>query len=251
VELAEYDKLDTVEDCMWWFAALHRNLLTAARRLRLETRKLPMLDAGCGTGGFLVRLGEEYPDRPLLGLDLNVRACSRAAVKSRQPICAGSANDLPFADGSIAVIFTADLLCHERVDEVRTLRQFHRCLVEHGFLILNLPAYPWLLSRHDAAVHNARRYTASGLRRLLHAAGFHPIFISYWNAILFPLIAFIRKLFPRDPGAGSDVRPYPYVIDAFCRGVTAFETMLLWRGVILPFGGSVLAVAAKGGACDE
>lgn len=251
MEPTEYDKLDSLEDRMWWFAALHRNLLMLTGRLPLEATSSPMLDAGCGTGGFLVRLGEKYRDRPVFGLDLNFRACSRAAVKSRLPVCAGSANDLPFADGCIAVIFTADLLCHQAVDEVRALRQFHRCLAEGGCLIVNLPAYTWLLSRHDAAVHNVRRYTASGLRGLLHATGFDLVFISYWNAVLFPWMAFIRKLFRGNPDAGSDVRSYPTAVDALCRAVTAFETALLSRGLRFPFGGSVVAIAAKRGVSNE
>jgi SAM-dependent methyltransferase len=188
VDRSEYDKLDRVEDRMWWFAALHRNLLMLARRLPLDA-DLPILDAGCGTGGFLARLTGGYRERTLVGLDFDLQASTRAAVKSAQPVCAGSVNDLPFADGVLAAIFSADVLCHEGVDEYRVLRQFHRCLAENGWLILNLPAYRWMLSRHDVAVRNVRRYTATGLRGLLRSAGFHPVYMSYWNAMLFPIMA--------------------------------------------------------------
>jgi SAM-dependent methyltransferase len=248
MEPEEYDKLDCLEDRMWWFGALHRNLLVLASRVPLQVASLPILDAGCGTGGFLVALAEKYRDKALFGLDADLRACSRAAVKSRRPICAASVNDLPFPDNSIAAIFTADVLCHEGVDENRALQQFHRCLAEGGYLIVNLPAYRWLLSRHDVAVHNVRRYTGSGLCRLLRSAGFRPIYVSYWNAVLLPLMATARKLLPGDPGEGSDVRPYPAAIEALGRAATWFETALLGRGLRLPFGGSVLAIAAKRGA---
>ena len=53
---SEFDKLDRVEDRMWWFAAMHANLLMAAQRSVLDKLDLPILDAGCGTGGFLSRL---------------------------------------------------------------------------------------------------------------------------------------------------------------------------------------------------
>jgi SAM-dependent methyltransferase len=251
MERAEYRSLDTLEDRMWWFIALHRNLLMLARRISVETSSLPILDAGCGTGGFLVRLGEMYRGRQLLGLDLDFEACRLAANKSDRPVCAGSVNDLPFADCSIAMIFAADVLCHRAVDESRALQQFHRCLADDSCLILNLPAYRWLLSRHDAAVHNMRRYTASGLRRLLSAAGFRPIYVSYWNTVLFPLMATFRKLFPGDLNAGSDVKPYPAAVDGLCRVATGFETALLRRDLRLPFGGSVLAIAAKRGTSHE
>ncbi len=247
---SEYDKLDRIEDQMWWFAALHENLLRAAQRPALDKLDLPILDAGCGTGGFLSRLAVKYRGKPVIGLDLDLQACTRAAIKTSRPVCAGSINDLPFANAAFAAIFSADVLCHEGVDERRALRQFHRCLTQNGWLILNLPAYRWMLSRHDAAVSNIRRYTATGLRRLLKAVGFRPVHISYWNAVLFPLMAVARKLAPQDHGV-SDVRIYPRSVEMLCRAATTVETTLLRRGARLPFGGSVLAVAEKGGNdCD-
>ncbi|TMJ58009.1 MAG: class I SAM-dependent methyltransferase [Alphaproteobacteria bacterium] len=110
---------------MWWFAANHRNLLMLFQhRVSLEVGNRPILDAGCGTGGFLARLASRYPDHPLLGLDVDQRACKRAATKSARPVCAGSVDALPFPDGVFAVIFSADVLCHRNVDEQGALRQF-------------------------------------------------------------------------------------------------------------------------------
>jgi SAM-dependent methyltransferase len=247
VKPSEYDKLDRIEDRMWWFAAMHANLLAAARRSAIDRLDLPILDAGCGTGGFLSRLAAEYYGRPVIGLDLDLRACTRAVIKSARPVYVGSVNDLPFANDALAAIFSADVLCHDGVDDSRALRQFYRCLSQNGRLILNLPAYRWMLSRHDSAVSNVRRYTATGLRRLLKAVGFRPVYISYWNALLFPLMVIARKLVPRDHGVVSDVKLYPHSVEMLCRAATALEAALLRRGVRLPFGGSILAVAVKGG----
>jgi SAM-dependent methyltransferase len=247
VKPSEYDKLDRIEDRMWWFAALHANLLVAAQRSTIDRLDLPFLDAGCGTGGFLSLLAAKYSGRPVIGLDLDLRACTRAVIKSARPVCAGSINDLPFANDALAAIFSADVLCHEGVDESRALRQFHRCLSQNGWLILNLPAYRWMLSRHDAAVSNVRRYTATGLRRLLKAVGFSPVYISYWNTLLLPLMVIARKLVPQDHGVVSDVKLYPPSVETLCRAATAIETAILRRGFRLPFGGSILAIAVKGG----
>jgi SAM-dependent methyltransferase len=247
VDRAEYENLDRVEDRMWWFAALHRNLLMAARRLPLQGMDLPILDAGCGTGRFLACLAGTYGDRTIFGLDLDPRACARAAIKSSRPVCAGTLNDLPFADGALAAIFSADVLCHESVDERCALQQIHRCLVEDGWFIVNLPAYRWLLSRHDVAVSNTRRYTASGLRRLLRAGGFRLVYVSYWNTILLPLMVVTRKLLPAGHRQISDVKLYPRPIELLCHAMTLIESALLEWGIRFPFGGSVLAVAAKKG----
>jgi SAM-dependent methyltransferase len=249
MERSEYDKLDRLEDRIWWFTAIHRNLLTLSwRQAPLENREQPILDAGCGTGGFLARLASGYPDRALFGLDVDLLACRRATAKSARPVCVGSINALPFPEGVFGAVFSVDVLCHSAVDERSALLQFHRCLADKGWLVVNVPAYSWMLSRHDAAVHNVRRYTTKGLRRLLETAGFRMVYATYWNTVLFPLMMITRKFFPRRGGATSDVTEYPRLIDSLCRAATAFETALLRRGLRLPFGGSVIAIAIKTGA---
>jgi SAM-dependent methyltransferase len=244
LEPEEYERLRRVEDRMWWFAAIHANLAMLFRRMMPETpgsRRL--LDAGCGTGGFLTRLVRDLPGIETIGVDADKTACQWAAEKSLRPICTGSVNALPFADVAFAAIVSVDVLCHRGVDETRALAQFHRCLAAGGILILNLPAYRWLMSRHDSAVYNARRYTRPEVIRLLRAAGFRPIFASYWNMILFPLMVATRKLLPA--GSGSDVRLQSGFVETACRAATTFERGLMRVGIRLPFGGSVLAVAAK------
>ena len=246
MERCEYEKLDRLEGRMWWFAARDRNLVVLAQmRLPRTPVASSALDAGCGTGGFLTRLATEFPDRVLFGIDLDPLANRLAAAKSARPACAGSVNALPFADGAFALVFSLDVLCHRDVDERRALLQFHRCLADHGWLIVNLPAYQWMMSRHDCAVHNVRRYTVKGLTRLLADAGFRSVYATYWNTLLFPLLAIARKVVHNPSRATSDVMLYPRPIDAFCRIVTSFESLLLRAGLKLPFGSSVLVVAVK------
>jgi len=245
VERQEYAKLDAVEDEMWWFRGLHTNLVTAFRRA--AGTGLPqgaILDAGCGTGGLLARLARELQGSMILGLDAAPDACAAARAKSRRPICAGSANDLPCRDGALAALFSADVLCHRNVDEARALGEFHRCLAPGGILVLNLPAYPWLLSAHDRAVHNVRRFTRRQLIGMLQAAGFARIRASYWNTVLFPLMV-LRRTVLGAAGGGSDVMRFPPPFEQLFRGIMRFENGLLRCGLRLPFGGSILASAVK------
>ena len=81
--------------------------------------------------------------------------------------------------------------------------------------------------------------------RLLEGAGFRLLFASYWNTILFPVMVVTRKLLPEGGGATSDVKLHPPPVEALCRAATGLEHALLRRGIRLPFGGSVIAVAAK------
>jgi SAM-dependent methyltransferase len=233
---------------MWWFAAAHANLLALYRDCASATGTASasaVLDAGCGTGGLLAKLGRQFPHNDVIGLDADAPAAIRAQAKSGRPVCAGSVNALPFADGIFAAIFSADVLCHRYVDEGAALAEFRRCLAPHGVLVLNLPAYHWMLSRHDTAVYNVRRYTRHTIARALYRAGFRLVFASYWNALLFPLMVVSRKLLPVLRERNSDVTLYPAPVEATCRMVTNLERALLRQGVRFPFGGSVLAVAAK------
>jgi hypothetical protein len=62
--------------------------------------------------------------------------------------------------------------------------------------------------------------------------------------LLFPLMVAARKLLP-GVASRSDVTLQPAIVDVACRAATAIERGLLRAGIRLPFGGSVLAVAAK------
>jgi hypothetical protein len=63
--------------------------------------------------------------------------------------------------------------------------------------------------------------------------------------LLFPLMVTMRKLLPGNAAARSDVELQPAIVEAAGRVATTIERALLRAGIRLPFGGSVLAVAAK------
>lgn len=221
---------------MWWYRALHVRLIAAVEGVRGR-----VLDAGCGTGGLLARLHEAKPGLTLVGLEWSPEAAPRAARKSGTPIARGSINELPFSDDSFDAAIAADVLCHAAVDPALALKELHRVLRPGGRLVVNMPAYGWLASAHDARVHNARRLTAAQTASLLRNAGFSPVRAHYWNGLLLPLMIIQRKILARDD-ASSDVAPFPPWLDATLHGITEFERRLPVR---LPAGGSVLAIAER------
>jgi SAM-dependent methyltransferase len=227
---------------MWWFGGLHANVETAFQRSGALRSNPVILDAGCGTGGLLRKLACDLSHRAL-GVDIDESACAMARAKSKQPVCVGSVNCLPFADRSFSAIISADVLYHHKVEEPLALREFHRCLVPDGVLVLNLPAYRWLFSAHDRAVHSVRRYTRARVHRMLGDAGFGSIRSTYWNTLLFPLLVVRRMITSRN--GESDVIEFPMLFERAFRGIMRFENTLLRRGIILPFGSSVLATAIK------
>ena len=245
MEQAEYELMNAVEDGMWWYRGAHANALALYRAFRPTGAPASgaALDAGCGTGGLLRKLAQA-PDLPAVyGLDYSQSAARLAHDKSRCPVTVGTVNALPFGDESLAAIFSMDVLCHRAADQETALREAYRSLKHGGSLVINLPAYQWMHSVHDERVHNARRYTRSQAIGLLRAAGFQEIHASYWNMLLFPLMMLRRKLLPTTDE--SDVRLYPALIESLFRGILTLERGLLRRGIRLPFGGSIMAVATK------
>jgi SAM-dependent methyltransferase len=244
VERAEYEIMHAVEDRMWWYRALRalvvRMLTPALRGLDVSG---PVLDAGCGTGGMLSRLGPAIAGHETAGLEYDGMAARLAATKSSRPVAVGSANELPFGTGLLAGYVSLDVLCHGNVDPARALAEARRCLAPGGVALFNLPAYPWLLSAHDKRVHNERRFTRGQARTLLAGHGFRIVRASYWNTFLFPLMLLHRLTERAD--AESDVRDYPAWLDALFTAILGMERSLIAAGVSFPFGGSLLVVAVR------
>ncbi|MDQ7246936.1 class I SAM-dependent methyltransferase [Dongia sedimenti] len=234
----EYRKLARVEANMWWFVALRRLLLG-----ELSLGTLPIgsrvLDAGCGTGGMLAAIRRALPGGLAIGLDLDVLAAELARNATGAAVVRGSIASMPFATGSLQAIVSADVLCHADVDVDRTLSEFRRCLAAGGLLALNLPAYPWLLSTHDRAVSNTRRFTYCGLKRSLEQAGFCVEAGGYWNSLLFPLMVMHRLASAIFGSGSSDVRQFSAWQNRLFTAILGFESRLRAVGIRMPFGGSL------------
>jgi SAM-dependent methyltransferase len=236
MEPAEYALMDAAEDRMWWYQALHLRLCHA-----LNGIQGCLLDAGCGTGGLLAALRWQRPELSLFGVEWDHKAACRAREKSMAAVTRGSVNALPFANDRFDAVIAADVLCHAAVDPAAGLAELRRVLRPGGRLVVNMPAYQWLLSAHDRRVHNVRRLTAVATGRLLRQAGFARVRAQYWNGLLLPLMVMQRRIVARGDSV-SDVAPFPPWLDATLHAVTKLEWHLPFR---LPAGGSVLAVAEK------
>ena len=244
MEPVEYERMDAAEDRLWWYRALHAQLLDAFGKTALPPGAA-VLDAGCGTGGLLKRLGAIAPERTRIGLDHEAVAATRAVRKSGAPVVLGSVDALPFADASFGAIFSADVLYHREVDPLRAAREAYRCLMPEGMLVVNLPAFDWLASYHDRQVHGARRYNRAQVHALLAQAGFKRIAVRYWNSLLLPLMVLQRKLVARAPDHGSDVAPFSPWLDRSLYAATALERQLARVGMRFPAGGSILVTATR------
>jgi SAM-dependent methyltransferase len=241
---AEYERMYRLEETLWWYVALHARTLAAARRQIGSVRAARILDAGCGTGGMarhLAALGE------VTAIDYSGVALGFAARRELPRLGRASVERLPFRSDTFDLVVSLDVLCHGAVgSEAGAMAEMARVLRPGGHLILNLPAYPALMSAHDHLVYNTRRFLPSQVRQFLGDAGLRAVEFTCWNTLLFPAAALVRLRHRRRTTGVSDVAaPAPGVNRLLARIQSLEQALNRW--VSFPFGLSIFAVGGKEG----
>lgn len=221
----------------WWFRARLEILLSVLRG-RTGTRRLRLVELGCGTGNVLAALGEFGE---AIGVEVDDRLRAVAAAQGLDVRAGRLPDGVPLPSGSADVVLLLDVLEHLS-DEAAALVTARKLLGPGGLLVVTVPAYGWLWSTHDVMLGHRRRYTRGRLARVVSASGFAIERVSYFNTLLFPGLAAVRLLGRRRHRDGHDLRrPVPALNRALER-VFAAERHLL--GCLdLPFGGSLLLLA--------
>ena len=245
MEKAEYETMYSNEDIHWWFQGTRRVILAYAKDLFGEeprSEQSPrVLDVGCGTGGTLAALRKRVR---VSGVEMDpegVRFCQERGLTG---VVKGRAEALPFEPETFDVVMALDVIEHLDDDQLALL-EFNRVLRKDGALLVTVPAYPFLWSEHDVALHHKRRYTRKTLIEALEKGGFVVEKCSYYNTFLFPIVAGVRmiqRLFGMRAKPESDVSlPAPWVNGMLTR-ILGSERFLL-KATPLPFGVSLIAIA--------
>jgi SAM-dependent methyltransferase len=247
VKPVEYRRMFEAEEAQWWYVgqrAIAHALLGPALAARACSGDAPprILDAGCGTGGNLVhlaRLGRA------VGIDLVPQAA--AGWRTRGVRAArGDVLALPFPDRSFDVVTSFDVIYHAWVpDDGAAVAEMVRVVRPEGLVLVRVPALRILWGAHDEAVQSRHRYSRSELVALLETRGLAVIRSTYCNSMLFPLLLARRTLDRLLGREGSDVGFLPGPLEWTFRRVLLAEAALVRRGMMLPVGGSALALARR------
>ncbi len=218
----------------WWFRGRRRVMWALLREAGLPP--LPtILDAGCGPGRNLAEFGRIGC---AIGVDTSPQALDICAERGLAVLPA-RIEALPFEDGSFDLVLACDVIEHID-DDIGALRELSRVTAAGGQLLITVPAYSWMWSRHDERLHHRRRYTRARLRRAARAGGWRLRRATYYNATLLPAIALARagqRIWPpRDDYSDYNVPPG---LNGVFLVPMMLEAGMIARGLDLPFGVSL------------
>lgn len=188
-----HHRIYEIEESHWWHRGM-RAISGALLQARLG-RGGRILDAGCGSGGFLRWALERGPFEQVAGVDISRQAIELAAIRVPEAeLQAAPVWDLPFESGWFDLIALNDVLQHVPDAEVgRSLRELRRVLRREGALLVRTNG-----SRRARSEGDWRVFDRTGLRSALESAGFRCRRITHAN-LTGSLWAAARGAGPRPP----------------------------------------------------
>lgn len=243
MNITEYAEMYKLESFYWWFVARRDLLEWFVKEIVKGIDRPTLLDVGCGTGinfSVLSKCGETFSS------DSSEEALRFSRGRGTTGLVRSDLEALPFVASTFDVITALDVLEHVD-DDLAAMDELLRVTRKGGLLLITVPAYGFLWSEHDEALHHRRRYAASELRNKLTNAGFEVERITYYITFLFfpiLLMRFAQSLSKKSIHAKTSHVILPGWLNSLLIGILAFERLLL-RWMNFPFGVSIVCLARK------
>jgi len=249
METKEYENMYALEKDYWLYKGLHEIVIATLEKTTADKRPNRILDAGCGTGALLKDLTSRYGN--VTGIDISDTALIYCAKRGLDNASKSSIELMPYQDDYFDVVLSIDVLCNLPQQALTdALAEIYRVLKKDGIFIFNVPAFNYLKSSHDRAVHIRQRFTKAQFNKYLNVAGFNNVNASYRNSILFFPIALIRllkkRLYQKTLNPSSDTKPLVGWLNRALTVIIRFENKLLKAGLDFPFGLSLFGSVRKG-----
>ena len=252
VEALEYETLSEVEQSHWWFQAF-RDLLRQCLdqpRFRLPL-SASVLDAGCGTGANLSFLKSMLNPGYLGGFDIAPRAAQWTKQKCPSAdVYVSDICDPMLHRAQYDLILSCDVIYIPGIAaSIEGLKRLVEHLAPGGIFVLNVPAYQWLYSDHDRAVHTRERFHRQQIVALLAELGLAREIVTYRLCGLFPLLVARRlpsilRLTKKSSDASELALPNK-LINSLLLQVMRVENLAIASNLRFPFGSSIFAVGRK------
>ena len=206
------------------------------------------MEIGCGTGGNLIYLFQNFKKR--IGLEINetaIKYARRKAIENTK-IIKGNANNLDIKLKPVDCVALLDVLYHENIESVdSSLIQVNKLLKKDGYLLISDGAFEMLQGSHSDLLILLRDSQKKLIEKLSNA-NFKIVRASYWGFSLFFLLFFkrfiIEGLFNINSSKGStDLVSIPIIDDLLYLSLELEKIVL--KSFNLPIGASVFVLAQK------
>ncbi len=239
-----YDVMATVEDRFWWFVAKRRIVRNLIHRYGPDTQthdqgsKPVLLDIGCGTGGLLRDMAQEYEVRGLDSAEAARKVCLDRGFEVQS---CWLPDDIPVDEGSFDVCVMSDVLEHVEQDADSVEAAASR-LKSGGILVCTVPAHMWLWTKRDEAHHHFRRYNRKRYEGIFADAGLEPVVVSWYMSHLLPIMIVQRVVVRVLGDKGNDDLTVPAApVNWVLKKIFASERFWIGR-FPMPFGASLISV---------
>ena len=237
-----YRRLRAVEEQHWWQHGM-REIAGSLLGERISRPRQSLLDAGCGTGGFLGWASARGSFDQTCGVDLSSEAVSlaREAVPGAK-ISVAPVDDLPFDAGAFDLVAMNDVLQHvEEAAVAASIAEVLRVLRPDGTLLVRTNGGRTMRRERS----DWRLYDERSLRAELERGGFRILRSTYANLLL-SLWGAVRGKAPKAPSESTCGIPETArsTSNAIGRAVLGQEARYL-RGPRrrLPYGHTLFALA--------
>lgn len=240
MERAVYDAMAELDQRHWWYVARRKVIAELIRRRAQPPANAKLLEIGAGTGHNLEMLGE-FGTVDALEVDETARALAEKRL-GRKVHSAPLPQLKGMKKGAYDLVAAFDVIEHIP-DDKAAVDSIAKLLKPEGKLVVTVPAHQWMWSAHDVVNHHQRRYSKSGLRKLIEGSPLKLQAIGYFNSLLFP-VAVAERLASKVRGKDdADLALPPAPLNQALERIFASERALIGR-VPLPPGLSLFAVAS-------
>jgi SAM-dependent methyltransferase len=186
-----YELDSSIESKHWWFI-VRRNLIKFHIKKFKLSSDAKIIDIGCATGSNL-RLLKDMGFKNYLGLDNNTLSKKFIENKNLGEVIVGDICQNNFPDKTFDLIIATDVLEHINDDNL-ALKEMRRILKDNGRIIVTVPCFRSLWSKHDELVMHQRRYLQKELNLKILNNNFKIVESYYFNFLLFMPIYFYHKI---------------------------------------------------------
>jgi SAM-dependent methyltransferase len=227
-----------LDDRHWWYRGRRRIVRAVIDGIELPDAPR-LLDAGCGSGRTLDELAAYGT---VAGVELEPLGVEAARRRGHGDVQVAPVEAIPHPDASFDLVTCLDVIEHTP-DDVRSLRELRRVTRPGGALVVTVPAYPRLWSRHDELNRHHRRYTRRMLRAAAEGAGWQVERMTSFNAAYLLPAAAVRLARRRSGEAtGSELGVTPPALDRLLELPLRAEAALIGRGLTIRAGLSLLVL---------